>query len=59
MAGFALGVSLFALGMALWTRFVTGKRIQRLVRDNVRLLNENIGLRFKLAEYEVEHEKVD
>ena len=54
MGGFALGVSIFALGMALWTRFVTGKRIRQLTGDNIRLLNENIQLRFKLAEYEVE-----
>ena len=59
MGYFSLGVSLFALGLSLWNHFYFLKRIRQLTGDNIRLLNENIQLRFKLAEYEVEHEKVD
>lgn len=59
MGYFSLGVSLFALGLSLWNHFYFLKRIRQLTGDNIRLWHENIQLRLKLTEYEVEHEKVD
>ena len=55
----SLALSIFALGVSSYSLYLGMTRLRKLRQMCWDLRDENIQLRLKLAEYEVEHEKMD
>ena len=51
----SLALSIFALGVSSYSLYLSMTRVRKLRQMYSDLRDENIQLRLKLAEYEVEH----